>query len=120
MGVFLLIQAMITWALPIPPALVMILFGFFGTSGILAYTALTVAFPISLSGRVTTGINMLVFIAAFTVQWAIGAVINLWEVSQANTYDPAGYRTAFSILLACQVLCFIWFLIFKPKRDLRP
>ncbi len=114
MTVFILIQALMTFGVPLPSPLIMVLFGFFGTAGILAYTSLTLDFPMALSGRVTTGINMLVFIAAFGVQWAIGAIINLWEVSAANTYDPAGYRTGFLALLICQVVCLIWFWI--PRR----
>ncbi|HCY86269.1 MAG TPA: MFS transporter [Desulfobacteraceae bacterium] len=116
MTVFLFVQGLMTFNAPVPAPLLMTMFGFFGTSGILAYTALTVSFPMSLSGRVTTGINMLVFIAAFGVQWAIGAIINLWEVSAANTYDPAGYRAGFLALLACQFLCLVWFLI-SPRKS---
>ncbi|WP_161626876.1 MFS transporter [Desulfospira joergensenii] len=119
MTVFLLIQSLIAFALPLPPGLLMVLFGFFGTSGILSYTSLTLDFPPTLSGRVTTGINLLVFVAAFTIQWAIGAVINLWEISAANTYDPAGYRAGFSALLFCQVLALIWFWMSGWKRDKR-
>ena len=117
MTVFLMVQAAMALNLPVPPALLMACFGFFGTSGILAYTALTIAFPPSLSGRVTTGINLLVFIAAFALQWAIGAVINLWEVSRAGTYTPAGYRAALLGLLACQVLCLICFILRKPRGE---
>lgn len=109
MTVFLCIQALMAFNIALPAPAVMVGFGFFGTSGILAYTALTLDFPISLSGRVTTGINMLVFIAAFIVQWAIGAVINLWEAGADGRYDPAGYRTGFLALLGCQLICLAWF-----------
>jgi len=56
---------MITFAVPLPAPLILVLFGFFGTSGILSYTALTLGFPKNLSGRITTSINMMVFVAAF-------------------------------------------------------
>ncbi len=115
MTIFICVQALMTFGLPLPAPLIMVLSGFFGTAGILAYTSLTLDFPMALSGRVTTGINMLVFIAAFGVQWAIGVIINHWEVSAANTYDPAGYRVGFMALLVCQVICLIWFWI--PRTD---
>lgn len=123
MGIFLLVQAVMALGLPVPPATVMACFGFFGTSGILAYTALTIAFPPSLSGRVTTGINLLVFVAAFGVQWAVGAVINLWEVTEIGHYAPAGYRAAFLALLGCQVVCLVWFFVSdflgrRPRKKL--
>ena len=111
MAVFIFIQGLMSFDLGMPGPVILVLFGFFGTSGILSYTALTLDFPTHLSGRVTTGINMMVFIAAFVVQWAIGAVINLWEVSAAGTYHPDGYRAGFLSLLACQAAGLIWFFI---------
>ena len=117
MGTFILFQAAMALGLSIPPAFLMAGFGFFGTSGILAYSALTLAFPPGLSGRVTTGINLMVFIAAFGVQWAMGAIINLWAISGEGAYDPAGYQTALLALTACQVLGLIWFLIFRPPPE---
>jgi predicted MFS family arabinose efflux permease len=119
MGIFIMVQAAMALGLPIPPALLMAGFGFFGTSGILAYSALTLAFPPSLSGRATTGINLMVFVAAFGVQWAIGAIINLWQVSEKGAYDPAGYKAAFVSLLTCQTLCLVWFLVFRCSKQKR-
>ncbi|WDP85553.1 MAG: MFS transporter [Desulfobacter sp.] len=123
MTLFILIQGLMIFPFGIPLSIILMLFGFFGSSGILSYTALTLNFPITLSGRVTTGINLLVFIAAFIVQWAIGAIINLWGVSSANTYDPAGYRAGFAGLMICQILSLVWYKIypFKPsKKDTPP
>lgn len=117
MGLFIGVQAMISFAIPIPAPLLLILFGFFGTSGILSYTALTLAFPKELSGRVTTSINMLVFVAAFGVQWAIGIIINLWEVTPSGNYDPAGYQAGFLAILGCQLLALAWFWIAGLKNN---
>jgi MFS family permease len=52
----LLILEPVSWAAP-----VMVLFGFFGTSGILPYAVLSQSFPSHLSGRVNTALNLLVF-----------------------------------------------------------
>jgi MFS family permease len=116
MAIFIGVQAMIAFAVPLPPPLLLVLFGFFGTSGILSYTALTLGFPRNLSGRVTTSINMMVFIAAFCVQWAIGAIINCWEVSGAGHYDPAGYTAGFLAILCCQIAALFWFWIAGLKK----
>ncbi len=116
MGLFIGVQAMITFAVPLPAPMLLILFGFFGTSGILSYTALTLGFSKNLSGRVTTSINMMVFVAAFFVQWAIGAIINCWEVTAAGNYDPAGYRTGFLTILCCQLAALAWFWIPKLTK----
>ncbi|MBA3012921.1 MAG: MFS transporter [Desulfobacula sp.] len=116
MTIFIGVQSVITFALPMPAPLILILFGFFGTAGILSYTALTLGFPKSLSGRVTTSINMMVFVAAFGVQWAIGAIINCWQITDAGNYSPAGYRAGFLAILVCQVLALGWFQISGLKK----
>mgnify|MGYP000148724036 CR=1 FL=1 len=88
---------------------VMILFGFFGTSGVLPYAVLSQSFPPHLSGRANTALNLIVFMAAFMIQWGMGAVIGQWPVSEAGGYSAAGYRAAFSIMLGLQVIFFLWF-----------
>lgn len=87
------------------------LYGFFGTSGILSYAALSQEFPAQLSGRVTTAVNLLVFVAAFVEQWAIGAIIGLWPVSVDGSYALAGYRAGFAVMLGLQALALGWFFI---------
>lgn len=87
-----------------------LLFGFFGSSSILAYPLLSQHFPPELSGRVNTSINLLVFSMAFVAQWAIGAIINLWPETAGGGYDPQGYQSAFGLLLLLQTAGYLWFL----------
>jgi len=89
------------------------LFGFFGTTGILAYPALTRGFPPGLAGRVITGLNVMSFAGAFAVQWGIGAVINLFPPTAAGGYAPAGYQWAFAIMIAVQAAGLAWFLAYR-------
>ena len=109
MGLFMLAQMMILlgpvhWALQL-----WVVFGFFGTSGIISYAALSQQFPVHLSGRVTTAVNLLVFIAAFAVQWAVGAIIGIWPVGVDGSYALVGYQTAFSTILILQTMSLVWF-----------
>jgi predicted MFS family arabinose efflux permease len=111
MTVFICIQVLIilgpaAWYLPI-----WILFGFFGTTGIIAYAALSQSFPAKLSGRVNTGLNLLVFVAAFAGQWGIGAIIDLWPVKADGAYAAAGYQGGFAVVLIAQIIGLIWYLL---------
>lgn len=118
MAVFMVMQALVilevtAWVLPL-----WILFGVFGTTGIIPYAVLSQSFPVHLSGRVNTAVNLLVFVTAFAAQWGIGSVINLWPVSGAGGYAPEGYRAAFSVMLGLQVVASIWFaLAGRGHRD---
>jgi predicted MFS family arabinose efflux permease len=119
MGLFMGVQLLIALGAPLPILLLWMLFGFFGTSGILSYTALSYSFPKTLSGRVTTGINLLVFVAAFVLQWAIGVVINLWETGAAGQYHPSGYRAGFLLIFGLQMTALAWFFASGFKNRMR-
>ena len=111
MIIFMATQAAIVLGLGGNPILLWICFGFFGTSGIIAYASLSQSFPSYLSGRVTTGVNLLVFLAAFAGQWAIGAIIDLWPIRPDGGYALAGYQAGFVVMLGAQVLCLVWFFV---------
>lgn len=94
------------------PALILsawMAFGFFGTSGILPYAALSQTFPAKLAGRVNTGLNLIVFVFAFISQWVAGAIIDLWPLTAAGEYAPEGFQAAFGVFLALQVLGAVWY-----------
>jgi predicted MFS family arabinose efflux permease len=115
MSTFMLMQLLVIigsaeWALP-----VWMLFGFFGTSGIISYAVLSQSFPAHLAGRANTALNLLVFVVAFTAQWGIGAVIELWPETDRGGYDPSGYQAAFGMMLSLQVLALIWFFLAGRK-----
>ena len=111
MGLFMAAQAAIILGMGEHSILIWICFGFFGTSGIIAYASLSQSFPSHLSGRVTTGVNLLVFLVAFAGQWAIGAIIELWPINADGSYALAGYQAGFAVMLGAQVLCLVWFFI---------
>lgn len=91
-------------------------FGFFGTSGILPYAALSQRFPAALAGRLNTTLNVLVFTAAFAAQWGMGAIIGLWPGETPGAYALEGYRAAFALMLGLQALGLAWFAGFRGRR----
>lgn len=90
--------------------LLWVLFGFFGTSGMLNYAILSQAFPLDLAGRVNTALNLLVFGLAFATQWGMGAIINHWPATGGG-YQAFGYRIAFGLVLILQIISWIWMLM---------
>ena len=83
MLLFILIQASLLFKVgPLFP--LWVLFGFFGTSGVLSYAILSQAFSPALAGRVNTVLNLLVFVFAFGAQWGMGAIINRWPAAGAS------------------------------------
>ena len=74
MAVFIVLQLLMALGWTAQPMLLMTAFSFFATAGILPYAGLSQIFPKDLSGRVSTSLNLTVFLGAFIVQWGLGAV----------------------------------------------
>ncbi len=116
MTIFMMIQLLLLFH---PPGFTLILwlsFGFFGTSGVIAYSALSQSFPIHLSGRVTTALNLLVFVAAFCCQWAIGAIIDLWSKGDGQVFNATGFNAAFILLLLLELAGLLYYLYSARKE----
>lgn len=108
MGLALVVELTIILGL-LPPAWLWPLLGLSFSLGNIAYSQLSAAFPIALSGRVNTALNLLVFIGAFGLQWGIGAAVDAFATGGMARIDA--FKTTFAVLLAVQVLAFGWFLV---------
>jgi sugar phosphate permease len=109
-AVFLGVQLLLTFGITSGAPALWVAFGLFGTSGSLTFSTVSQAFPVSMTGRANTALNLLVFLAAFVCQWAFGAIVNLWPAAPGR-YHPDGYSAAFATLLVLQVLAFAWLMI---------
>ena len=107
--VFIAIQMALTGGYTGTPLLIWIAFGFFGTASTLSYAILSQAFPPELAGRVNTAFNLLVFIAAFVMQWGLGVVVGLWPRTATGGYAPEGYSAGLGLLVALQIAALGWF-----------
>ena len=76
-------------------------------ASMLAYPALTKAFPAAIAGRVVTAYNFVMFAGAFALQWSMGALIQ--ALLDGGTAKLFAYQCAFGAILAAQVLSLIWF-----------
>jgi len=86
-------------------------FGMTGQAAILGYPWLASYYGAALSGRANTAINLVTFLAAFGVQYAIGAIIDLFPQTAAGGYDPRAYQVGFGVFLLAQVLALIWYFL---------
>ena len=106
MWVFALLLLALITRLPLPTTLLWLLLGFFGSSGTLMYAALSQQFPQQLAGRVNTALNLLVFTAAFLLQWLLGVLVAFLEGRLEGT---APYTGAFIWAAGCQLLALSWY-----------
>lgn len=88
-----------------------LLFGLLANMAVLGYPLLSGHFPIEYAGRANTALNVLGFLGAFGLQYAVGEIIDLWPSPEGDRYNPDGYPVAFGALLGLQLLGFIWFLL---------
>lgn len=88
-----------------------VLFGMTGQVAILAYPWLSSYYGAALSGRANTAMNLLIFLAAFGVQYAIGEIIDWFPATASGGYSPQGYQVGFGVFLGIQVLALAWYLL---------
>ncbi|GMQ89762.1 MAG: MFS transporter [Gammaproteobacteria bacterium] len=120
MTAFMLLQLPIIFEWTGATLLMWAMFGFFGTTGIIPYVALSQSFPAQLAGRVITGLNLFVFLAAFAAQWAIGVLINLWPTTALGGYSARGYQVAFVVMLGLEVTGMVWYLVSAARSRAVP
>ena len=120
MCVFLLFQSLMLAGTNLSPWLLAVGFSYFGTACSMNYAILAQSVPTHLTGRVSTCFNLLVFVAAFGLQWGLGAILSAWTPIDGQ-YPEAAYRTALGVSLALQLPGLMLWLGFKPwqRRDPR-
>lgn len=79
--------------------------GIVSATGAQMYGVVAGLFPLHLTGRVTTSINLMAFIGAFVVQWGLGGLLDGLRAGGMGGVDAL--RVAFLILLGAQMLSFV-------------
>lgn len=116
MGLALVVELaiLLDWA---HPSWLWPLLGLSFSLGNIAYSQLTAAFPVALSGRVNTALNLVVFVGAFGLQWGIGAAVDAFVDAGGLTRANA-FRATLGVLLVAQTLTFAWFGAGKARKPL--
>ncbi|HYH17294.1 MAG TPA: MFS transporter [Azospirillum sp.] len=110
----IVLQLALLFDAPIPPAVTWVLYAFFAASSVMIYAVLSQGFPAALAGRVNTAANLVMFVVAFTMQSAIGAVIGAFPPPAAGGYAPEGHHAAMAGVVALEVAALLWQL--WPRR----
>jgi predicted MFS family arabinose efflux permease len=116
--IFATSQVLILLKVQIHPALPWILFGFAGQASNLGYATLAAYFGPGTAGRAQSAANLLLFAAAWGLQWGIGAMLDFFPGATEGAVDPQGYRWAFGLALALQILALYGYL--RTDRRKRP
>ena len=119
MTLFLTAQFSMAYGWATSPLLLVVIFGFLGSSCILTFAGLAQIFPKKYSGRVSTILNVQVFMGAFIIQWGIGAIIELWPTTEIG-YDPASYQVAIGVLVLMQAAGLVWYLLSQQLIKKQP
>ncbi|MFB0923177.1 MAG: MFS transporter [Alphaproteobacteria bacterium] len=116
MAGFMVVQLLVLAEWTDAPIFLWLVFGGFGTTGVLAFAVLARTFSNELAGRANTALNLLIFAMAFILQWGMGEIINIWPTGVDGSYAAAGYRAAFGCALVLQVIAFAWLLHGRERK----
>lgn len=84
-----------------------VVYSFCSATATLLYAALGTNFPAALYGRVSTTLNLLAFAGAFSLQWGLGVLVDLFVA--VGWSEPQAFRAAFAVMAALQLFAWIWF-----------
>ena len=69
-----------------------------------------------MAGRVSTALNMFIFLGIFVCQWGVGLIVNQWPQDADGGYPAEAYRAAFAVALAIQLAGLGWFVFMRKAK----
>lgn len=99
------------------PAL-FLLFGLFGSFSVLFFAHARLAFPLHMTGRAITAVNLLGIGGSALLQWLLGVVIGLFPRDGSGAYPAEAYGAIFLLTagLIAAALAFYWPLLREGPR----
>lgn len=113
MGVGILATMLIVFDLA-PSHLLWFVLGLVFSVGNLAYALLTAHFPVQISGRANTALNLAAFVGAAGLQWGFGILLDALKATGIAT--PEAFRWSYGLLLVMQALAWGWFVLGAKRR----
>jgi hypothetical protein len=98
-------------------AVIYTVFGFMGSFNIMIVTQARQIFPLSITGKAVTAINLFAIGGTFLLQWWMGLIIALFPTDAAGAYPPQAYRAALIVMGVGTLVTLIWYLpMLRVKR----
>jgi hypothetical protein len=82
--------------------------GILGGASVLTYALIAEYFPPAMIGKANAALTTCHITGAFTLQCAIGVLIDRWA-GHAGHFPPIAYRTAFALVVVLQITALAWF-----------
>jgi MFS family permease len=105
---FIAAQLALIFRLPLPSSLLWSVVAVVGAGTVLSYAIVAEYFPKELAGRANGALNVFHFGWAFTLQYAIGLILQQWP-GQDGHYPTIAYQIALSFNLGLQIAALAWF-----------
>ena len=84
-------------------------YGLFSSTGTLVYAQVSTGFPVALSGRASTSLNLVVFAGAFSLQWGMGILID--TLREHGFSAETAHVNAFAVLFVVQAAACLWLFV---------
>ena len=115
-AIFVMIQATFVFNYAPTFQMLAVLFTLAGTITGMEYAIVAQSLPKDLTGRASTCLNLLIFIAAFLVQAIFGQILGMWRPDAAGHYPAIAYRVAFGVLVLVQLPGLVAYALRRPRR----
>ena len=86
------------------------IFGFAGAFNIMIVTQARQIFPLHMTGKAVTAINLFAIGGTFLLQWWMGLIIGLFPTDTAGAYPPQAYTVALLVTGIGTTVTWLWYL----------
>ena len=104
----------LAYAPGLPKLALLMVYAFGAVGPVLCYAILSRHFPVAVTGRLNTALNVSMFVWAFVVQIGTGMLLRLFPADNGR-YPAEGYALVFAILGAVQLAA--WALVATVKKE---
>lgn len=102
-------------ALPVVVVLYVI-FGITGGFNVMLMAQARQLFPLAMTGKAVSAVNMFGIGGTFILQWVMGLIINRFPADAAGHYPPQAYTTTLLFLATGSLLAYLWYLPLVRKQ----